>query len=206
MIGQWNVHPGFLRLFAWTKDFNPNNLKQTNTHCWVRILGLPQEYWRPKIIFSIAGGIGILICIDETTSNRSMFGHFARVLVDIDLNSHLHNQILVERDGYVFFFGLEYEKLPTFCSSCQFIGHDLSSCKKNNKDVSLIEHRDQKARNMNRKSAAIYVPKQKEVFVADGTLNYENPENVAGVLSFQMRMGGNIYQVMLQMLLALLCR
>ncbi|PNY00171.1 defensin-like protein [Trifolium pratense] len=65
-----------------------------------RILGLPQEYWRPKILFSIAGGVGVPICLDERTSDRSSgFGHYARVLVEIDLSKKLYHQILVQRVG-----------------------------------------------------------------------------------------------------------
>lgn len=62
-VGLWNLKPGNLRLFSWTKDFNPN-VQQV----WVRFFGLPQEYWRPKTIFAIAGGLGIPTCLDEATS------------------------------------------------------------------------------------------------------------------------------------------
>ncbi|GAU43813.1 hypothetical protein TSUD_248020 [Trifolium subterraneum] len=60
-----------------------------------RILGLPQEYWRPKILFSIAGGVGVPISLDERTSNRT-FGRYARVLVEIDLSKKLYHEILVQ--------------------------------------------------------------------------------------------------------------
>lgn len=46
--------------------------------------GLPQEYWRPEILFEIAGGIGVPISLDDATVNRS-FGHYDRVLVDLNL-------------------------------------------------------------------------------------------------------------------------
>lgn len=110
-------------------DFNPTIQRQTHTQCWVRILGLLQECWRPKIIFAIAGGIGTPVAIDEVTSKKS-FGHFARVLVDLDLNSRFQDQILVEREGYAFFVGLVYENPPLFCTHCQVIGHDSINCRK----------------------------------------------------------------------------
>lgn len=50
-VGLWNLDPGSLRLFSWTRDFNPYSLKQTTAQVWVRFFGLPQEYWRPKILF-----------------------------------------------------------------------------------------------------------------------------------------------------------
>lgn len=86
-IGSWNLNPGLMRLFAWTPDFNPLSLKQNNSQCWIRIFELPQEYWRPKILFSIAGGLGTPISLDEATRKKDL-GHFACVLVDVDLVNH----------------------------------------------------------------------------------------------------------------------
>ncbi|XP_019418539.1 PREDICTED: uncharacterized protein LOC109329320 [Lupinus angustifolius] len=59
----------------------------------MRILGLPLEYWSARILFSIAGGLGVPISLDDATSSRS-FGHFARILVDVDLKGALPSQIL----------------------------------------------------------------------------------------------------------------
>lgn len=58
------------------------------------------------------------------------FGHFARVLIDLDLNSKLRDKILLEREDYAFFVGVEYKRLPEFCSSCKNTGHSLVNCKK----------------------------------------------------------------------------
>jgi hypothetical protein len=116
-----------LPLSQQTPKFNHNKQQQTHTRCWVRILGLPQEYWRPKILFSIAGGVGVPISLDERTTNRT-FGHYARVLVEIDLSKKLYHQILVQREGYSFPVDLKFEKLPSFCSFCQCIGHTLEEC------------------------------------------------------------------------------
>ncbi|KAF1894103.1 hypothetical protein Lal_00004022 [Lupinus albus] len=69
--GSWNLKPGLLRLSLWTPDFNPELQKLTHSQCWVKISGLPQEYWCPSIIFSIAGGIGTPIALDEATKNRA---------------------------------------------------------------------------------------------------------------------------------------
>lgn len=91
---------GLLCLFSWTPDFNPYLQRQTTTRCWIRILGLSQEYWRPKIIFAIAGTLDVPICLDDATSKCTIdrtFGHYTRVLVDVDLNDNFY-EILVERE------------------------------------------------------------------------------------------------------------
>jgi hypothetical protein len=87
-VASWNLQPGFLKLFAWSPDFNPILQKNTTTQVWVRIYGLAQEYLRRKILFAIASSIGTPICTDAIAAKPMFdrtFGHFARVLVDMDL-------------------------------------------------------------------------------------------------------------------------
>lgn len=93
-VGTWNLNPGLLCLSQWTADFNPRNQKQTHTQCWIRIYDLPQEYWRPRILFEIAASVGTPISIDEMTCKK-VFGHYAKVLVDVDLTTELVHDILV---------------------------------------------------------------------------------------------------------------
>lgn len=85
-MGAWNVQLGLLRLSQWTPDFYVSQQKQTHVQVWIHILDLPQEYWRPKLLFEIAGGVATPISLDDSTRNR-IFGHFARILVDVDLTN-----------------------------------------------------------------------------------------------------------------------
>lgn len=59
-----------------------------------------------------------------------MFGHFVRILVDLDLNNDLRYKVLVERKGCDFFIYLKYENLPEFCNNYNIIGHSLANCKR----------------------------------------------------------------------------
>lgn len=128
-VGTWSLSPGVLRLSKWSLDFSPNNQKQTHVQTWIRIVDLPMEHWRPNILFEIAGGIGTPLSLDESTKNK-VFGHYARILVDVDLCSNLPNEIMVERNDYAFYVGIVYEKLPMFCDFCNSIGHHVDQCKK----------------------------------------------------------------------------
>lgn len=180
LIGTWNLKPGLLRLSSWTADFNPTFERQTHVQCWVRIQGLPQEYWRVKIIFAIAGGIGTPVALDEATSKKT-FGHFARFLVDLDLNSCLQDQILVEREGFTFFVSLVYEKLPSFYPSCQVIGYDTSNCRSKAKmDIGQAKGpADKEAPRLAKKK---YIPKagpSKTMAARDDHFDVQN-ETVAG--------------------------
>jgi hypothetical protein len=85
-------------------------------------------------LFAIAGSIGTPICTDAATNKSKFdrdFGHFARVLVDIDLKHAPTYRVLVERTGFAFFVDIEFENLPAYCSYCKCIGHEVSVCKRN---------------------------------------------------------------------------
>lgn len=165
VVGAWNVQLGLLRLSQWTPDFHVSQQKQTHVQVWIHILDLPQEYWRPKLLFEIAGGVGTPTSLDDSTRNR-IFGHFACILVDVDLTNWLPHELLVERDVYAFFVGVEYERLPFFCSHCQVIGHSISNCNKNSHP---------EAKKMQQVTRQHYTPKQKPESVATRLNETTNP-------------------------------
>jgi len=95
-----------MKLFVWYRDFNPNLQSSTSAQVWVRIYGLPQEYWRPRILFANATSVGTPICTDAASAKPMIertFGQFARVLVDMDVIQTLRYKVLVERKDYAFF-------------------------------------------------------------------------------------------------------
>lgn len=131
-VPSWNLNPGVLKLFAWSQDFKPNLQNNSTAQVWVRLHGLPQEYWRPRIFFAIANSVGTPICTDSASTKPMIdrtFGQYARVLVDMDITKDLRYNVLVERKGYAFFVELEYENLPDYCVHCKKIRHDVEICR-----------------------------------------------------------------------------
>lgn len=79
-MGFWNLKPGILRLSKWSPDFSIHNHKQTHVLVWIRLMNLPQEYWRQTTLFEIANEMGTPLTLDDATKNRT-FGHFVRILL-----------------------------------------------------------------------------------------------------------------------------
>jgi hypothetical protein len=50
VAGCVSLQPGLLRLSQWTKDFHHNSHKQTHASLWIRLVALPQEYWRERTL------------------------------------------------------------------------------------------------------------------------------------------------------------
>ncbi|KAK2434847.1 hypothetical protein QL285_019959 [Trifolium repens] len=194
-VASWNLEPGFLKLFAWTSDFNPNLQKNTTAQVWVRLYGLAQEYWRPKIIFAIASSIGTPKCTDAIVAKpmfERTFGQYARVLVDMDVSQPIRSKVLVERTGFAFFVDLDYENLPPFCSHCKMVGHYLEVCKRYNGTEEEVQPKEPKNKSKNKNEGTMkYVQakdgrteknKATEVITVDDSAGSKIPEAIEGSL------------------------
>lgn len=126
--GTVNLKPGLLRLFEWSKDFNMHKQRNTHAQVWIRLLELPQEYWMEQTLREIASAVGTPLIIDNATTKR-IFGHYARILVDMDFTRKIFHEIVVERVGYSFTVEVAYERMPDFCTHCHNIGHDVTACR-----------------------------------------------------------------------------
>jgi hypothetical protein len=63
------INPRLFMMFTGTTNCNPNHQHQTVTQVWVQVLGLAQEYLKPKVIFAIASSLGTSICLDIIIRN-----------------------------------------------------------------------------------------------------------------------------------------
>ena len=93
-IGTMNMKPGVLHLFEWTKDFNAHTYCLTHVQVWIRLMELPQEYWMEHTLCEISSVVGTPLIIDIATTKR-LFGHYARVLVDLDLSRNIFHEVMV---------------------------------------------------------------------------------------------------------------
>jgi len=184
-LGVINLKPGILKFFCWSKDFDPLNQTQTHAQLWIRLMHLPQEYWRKTTLLEIASGIGTPLAIDEATQSR-LFGHYARVLVDVDLSDTLFEFVLVEREGYEFPVTVEYERKPVFCLHCKMIGHSIQQCYRINfaksqlKSLSVLNATKVVQHNVS--TSAVYVagkPKEGNSSAEDKDSEFTNLVNAA---------------------------
>ena len=44
--GSWNLKPGILCIFKWSLNFSIHSHKQTYVQVWIRLIDLPQEYFK----------------------------------------------------------------------------------------------------------------------------------------------------------------
>ncbi|KAJ4712441.1 DUF4283 domain protein [Melia azedarach] len=127
--GTCTLTSGYFRLYQWQSDFDPYTIEiHSLAHIWVKIYGLSWEYWCPNIIMGIARGVGMPLQLDKIT-REGIYGYYARVLMEVDVLDTLSQFLNVERGDYEFQVKLVYENLPSKCSSCRAIGHDVAKCR-----------------------------------------------------------------------------
>lgn len=79
-----------------------------------------------RTLWEIASAVGTPLAIDNATS-KMLYGHYARILVDMDFSKKLLYEILLERKGFSFSVEVVYEWMPKFYTHCQNLGHNVTS-------------------------------------------------------------------------------
>ncbi|XP_057775323.1 uncharacterized protein LOC130994294 [Salvia miltiorrhiza] len=126
----WRLSTGILHFQAWVPNFVPYKATSTLSQVWIRVFNLPHEYWHPEVLSSIARHIGTPIIIDVISANVAV-GHFARILVEIDVFADVPDVLDVNCGEKVFAIEFGYENLPYFCQTCNVVGHDTNVCRRN---------------------------------------------------------------------------
>ncbi|MCH92130.1 NBS resistance protein, partial [Trifolium medium] len=76
--------------------------------------------------------------LDDATKKRA-YGHYARILVDIDMSKMIYDEVMVERDDFAFYMEVIYERLPEYCNHCYSIGYSVANCRKLHPQQKSIE-------------------------------------------------------------------
>ncbi|XP_057791252.1 uncharacterized protein LOC131008385 [Salvia miltiorrhiza] len=74
------------------------------------------------------------IKVDGATAHGEV-GHYARVLVEVDLAHPLPESACVDCHDRSIYVEFGFEQLPAFCTRCKITGHALDKCKKRSEKV-----------------------------------------------------------------------
>lgn len=81
--GPWFIGPNFIAIRKWEPEFDSTKAVVSTTVVWVRLPGLPVEFYDKQILLKIGAKIGKLLKIDIRTENNSKI-RFARLCVQVD--------------------------------------------------------------------------------------------------------------------------
>ncbi|KAJ1376676.1 Zinc finger, CCHC-type [Sesbania bispinosa] len=135
LLGRKSFSVGRLIFFPYDDDLR-------RVVVWVRIPGLPVEYYDRSILRRIGNVIGKTVKIDgnslmgSTGPLRELFSiraKFARLCVEVDLRKVMISRFIL--NGKVFL--VEYEGLHQVCFSCGRYGHRKDACPLNDKGAAV---------------------------------------------------------------------
>jgi hypothetical protein len=131
----WHVSNKPLILRKWRPGMQVLKLTLTSVPVRVKFIHLPMEFWNPTCLSYVTSGVGKPLYADKVTEEQKRLG-FARVLVEIDINSQCPKEIVICRgNGDTVNIGVEYPWLPPKCSTCGGFGHAAYACAKKEKKV-----------------------------------------------------------------------
>ncbi|KAK7307418.1 hypothetical protein VNO77_40465 [Canavalia gladiata] len=119
-----------MKIGTWKRNFNSRAEKIRNIAIWVRLPGLPGDYYDRKFFYNLGNKIGKAIKVDEMTLRRART-MYARMCVEIDLNAPLVPAY--EVDGNL--LKIEYEGLHQICFACGKFGHEEIHCPKKKEEL-----------------------------------------------------------------------
>lgn len=125
--GPWNLGGKLIKLAHWRPDFRPLEEDIVSAPVWIRMEGLPLEFWSPKLLLPLVSCIGKPLKVDALTATKERT-EFARICVEINLQTPLIHKIWIDRGSCSYFQKIQYENLPMVCFRCKSIGHLTKDC------------------------------------------------------------------------------
>ncbi|XP_058760028.1 uncharacterized protein LOC131633324 [Vicia villosa] len=116
--GPWFKYDHYLTIKEWTPNFQPENDSIAHVAGWIRISGLPVEYYDPKVVHVIGDRVGRTVKVDKNTLQTER-GKYARLCVEVDISKPLLAMFSIKNKSYK----VEYEGLHMLCLTCGKFGH-----------------------------------------------------------------------------------
>ena len=92
--GPWFIGQNFLSIRPWEPDFRPESANVTSIAVWIRLKGLPIEYYNLEALIHIGKSIGNVLRVDSHTAMETR-GRYARICVQVDVDKPLPTAVLI---------------------------------------------------------------------------------------------------------------
>ncbi|XP_061357778.1 uncharacterized protein LOC133302072 [Gastrolobium bilobum] len=143
--GPWIVADHYLIVQRWRPNFDPHDEKVRKLAVWIRIPGVPREFYTFKDLWRMRNMVGRTLRIDESSLRTGGLGsheevtdrgRFARICVEVNLSKSLLSKFRIgQRQLYIGYGGLHL-----ICFLCGQYGHRKDVCSLNpviNKQVEV---------------------------------------------------------------------
>lgn len=137
--GPWDFKGSALLLAEYDGFANPEKVRLDKLETWCQIHKLPDGVLKSQsALKNLASRIGEVQEVQVTLPN-GFIGEFIRVRVKLDVNKKLTRAVGITRAGQTEKYLVKFEKLPTFCHACGFMGHWYEECGTGEHDKTKFE-------------------------------------------------------------------
>lgn len=123
----WHIESAPVLLKRWSPLFNPEREQIGAGPLWVRLPGLPLQYWSEEALQQIGNALGTYLDHDRSYI-ESRQRTLAYVLVHLDTREGLERKITLTRGKFSKIQTLDYEGIPFRCYHCYEVGHLAKDC------------------------------------------------------------------------------
>jgi len=127
MKRNWNIFNLPLLLKPWHPLFDANSERVDSVPLWVRLPGLPLQYWKPHHLREIGNIIGNFLEADLSFLENKQ-REVARILVNVNIREGLAEDLQMIWGPFVYKQVLDYENVPFRCRRCHAYGHPAAEC------------------------------------------------------------------------------
>jgi hypothetical protein len=113
-------------LKRWTPTFDAKREIIDEDPIWVRLPGLPMQYWNTHRFASIGDLLGSYLEADMSFEDTRIMT-VAHILVKINLKKGLLQELTIESAAGTFVQMLDYEGIPFRCHRCHVYGHGVAT-------------------------------------------------------------------------------
>lgn len=149
----------YLIVKEWSPNFDPLEDKEEKLLVWVRLPGIPIEYFHSGFLEKVAEKIGRLVCINEATCVVAK-GKYTRMCVEVDITKPLLPKFKIKGRQKK----IEYEGIHLICFHCGIYGHRKESCPSYIAELNLTKQAENSgSKEVQVEAAVVSDPVSKEV-------------------------------------------
>jgi len=118
----WHFEHAPVLLKRWTPIFDPATEQIGIGPVWIRLPGLPLQFWSEDIFRRIGNAIGVYMDYDKSYLHTGMMA-YARLLINLDTRGGLQEYITIQWREFSRKQNIDYEGISYRCRRCHKVGH-----------------------------------------------------------------------------------
>lgn len=123
----WHIELAPILLKQWDPLFDPEREQLGVGPIWVRLPGLPMQFWTPQVFKCIGDALGTYLEHDQSYEQTGIMT-MARILVHLDTRVGLEEKITLHLRHFSRKQLLDYEGVPFRCRRCHKVGQLYKDC------------------------------------------------------------------------------